>query len=46
MGVGIIVLNKENKIFVAKELIIQKFLANTTGWNDEGEDFLSAAYRN
>ena len=46
VGVGIIVLNKENKIFVAKWIDNPKgFLQMPQGGVDEGEDFLSAAYR-
>ena len=46
MGVGIIVLNKENKIFVAKRIDNPKnFWQMPQGGVDEGEDFLSAAYR-
>ena len=44
--VGIIVLNKENKIFVAKRIDNPKgFWQMPQGGVDEGEDFLSAAYR-
>ena len=46
VGVGIIVLNKENKIFVAKRIDNPKgFWQMPQGGVDEGEDFLSAAYR-
>ena len=46
IGVGIIVLNKENKIFVAKRIDNPKnFWQMPQGGVDEGEDFLSAAYR-
>ena len=46
VGVGIIVLNKENKIFVAKRIDYPKgFWQMPQGGVDEGEDFLSAAYR-
>ena len=46
VGVGIIVLNKENKIFVAKRIDKQKgFWQMPQGGVDEGEDFLSAAFR-
>ena len=46
MGVGIIVLNKENKIFVAKRIDNPRnFWQMPQGGVDEGEDFLSAAYR-
>ena len=45
-GVGIIVLNKYNKIFVAKRIDNPKnFWQMPQGGVDEGEDFLSAAYR-
>jgi len=45
-GVGIIVLNKENKIFVAKRIDNSKnFWQMPQGGVNEGEDFLSAAYR-
>ena len=45
-GVGIVVLNKENKIFVAKRIDNPKnFWQMPQGGVDEGEDFLSAAYR-
>ena len=45
-GVGIIVLNKQNKIFVAKRIDNQKnFWQMPQGGIDEGEDYLSAAYR-
>ena len=46
VGVGIIVLNKENKIFVAKRIDNPRnFWQLPQGGVDEGEDFLSAAYR-
>ena len=46
VGVGIIVLNKENKIFVARRIDNPKgFWQMPQGGVDEGEDFLSAAYR-
>ena len=46
IGVGIIVLNKENKIFVAKRIDNPKnFWQMPQGGVDEGEDFLKAAYR-
>ena len=46
VGVGIIVLNKENKIFVAKRIDNPKgFWQMPQGGVDEGEDFLSAAFR-
>jgi putative (di)nucleoside polyphosphate hydrolase len=45
-GVGIIVLNKDNKVFVAKRIDNPKnFWQMPQGGVDEGEDFLSAAYR-
>ena len=45
-GVGIIVLNKENKVFVAKRIDNPKnFWQMPQGGVDEGENFLSAAYR-
>ena len=45
-GVGIIVLNKENKVFVAKRIDNPKnFWQMPQGGIDEGEDFLDAAYR-
>ena len=45
-GVGIIVLNKENKVFVAKRIDNPKnFWQMPQGGVDEGEDFLKAAYR-
>ena len=45
-GVGIVVLNKDNKVFVAKRIDNPKdFLQMPQGGVDEGEDFLSAAYR-
>ena len=45
-GVGIIVLNKHDKIFVAKRIDNPKnFWQMPQGGIDEGEDFLSAAYR-
>ena len=45
-GVGIIVLNKYNKIFVAKRIDNPKnFWQMPQGGVDTGEDFLKAAYR-
>ena len=45
-GVGIIVLNKKNKIFVAKRIDNPKnFWQMPQGGIDDGEDYLSAAYR-
>ena len=45
-GVGIIVLNKENKVFVARRIDNPgKFWQMPQGGVNIGEDFLSAAYR-
>jgi len=45
-GVGIVVLNKENKVFVAKRIDNQKnFWQMPQGGVDKGEDYLTAAYR-
>ena len=45
-GVGIAVLNKDNKIFVAQRIDNQKnFWQMPQGGVDDGEDFLTAAYR-
>ena len=45
-GVGIIVLNKENKVFVARRIDNPKnFWQMPQGGVDEGEDLLSAAFR-
>ena len=45
-GVGIIVLNKKNKVFVAKRIDNPKnFWQMPQGGVDNGEDLLSAAYR-
>ena len=45
-GVGIVVLNKENKIFVARRIDNPKdYWQMPQGGVDEGEDFLKAAYR-
>jgi len=45
-GVGIIVLNEKNKVFVAKRIDNPKnFWQMPQGGVDHGEDFLSAAYR-
>jgi len=45
-GVGIVVLNKENKVFVAQRIDNpKKFWQMPQGGVDNGEDFLSAAYR-
>jgi putative (di)nucleoside polyphosphate hydrolase len=45
-GVGIVVLNKANKVFVAKRIDNAKnFWQMPQGGIDEGEDYLTAAYR-
>ena len=45
-GVGIIVLNKKNKVFVAKRIDNPgNFWQMPQGGIDDGEDFLTAAYR-
>ena len=45
-GVGIVVLNKDNKVFVAKRIDNRKnFWQMPQGGVDEGEDYLTAAYR-
>ena len=45
-GVGVVVLNKENKVFVAKRIDNPKdFWQMPQGGIDAGEDFLKAAYR-
>ena len=45
-GVGIVVLNKDNRIFVAQRIDNQKnFWQMPQGGVDEGEDYLAAAYR-
>ena len=45
-GVGIVVLNKDNKVFVAKRIDNPgNFWQMPQGGIDEGEDFLTAAYR-
>ena len=45
-GVGIIVLNKDNRVFVAKRIDNAKnFWQMPQGGVDNGEDFLTAAYR-
>ena len=45
-GVGIILLNSKNKVFVAKRIDNQKnFWQMPQGGVDEGEEFLAAAYR-
>ena len=45
-GVGIVVLNKADKVFVAKRIDNAKnFWQMPQGGVDEGEDFLTAAHR-
>tara|TARA_B100000963_G_scaffold82211_1_gene70017 strand:- start:568 stop:1044 length:477 start_codon:yes stop_codon:yes gene_type:complete len=45
-GVGIVVLNRENRVFVAKRIDNSKnFWQMPQGGVDTGEDFLEAAYR-
>ena len=45
-GVGIVVLNKENKVLVAERIDNQKnFWQMPQGGVDDGEDYLTAAYR-
>ena len=45
-GVGIILLNNENKVFVARRIDNEKkFWQMPQGGVDDGEDFLTAAYR-
>tara|TARA_B100001063_G_C16658388_1_gene499712 strand:+ start:293 stop:769 length:477 start_codon:yes stop_codon:yes gene_type:complete len=45
-GVGVILLNKKNKVFVAKRVDNPKnFWQMPQGGVDDGEDFLRAAYR-
>ena len=45
-GVGIVVLNKENKVFVARRIDNPKnFWQMPQGGVDDGENFLKAAYR-
>ena len=45
-GVGIIVLNKNNKVFIAKRIDNPKnFWQMPQGGVDDGEDYLTAAYR-
>ena len=45
-GVGIVVLNKDNQVFVAKRIDNQKdFWQMPQGGVDIGEDYLKAAYR-
>ena len=46
IGVGIVVLNKNNKVFIAKRIDNPKnFWQMPQGGVDESEDFLKAAYR-
>ena len=46
IGVGIVLLNKENKVFVAKRIDNPKnFMQMPQGGVDQGEGFLAAAYR-
>ena len=46
IGVGIVVLNKNNKVFVGKRIDNPKnFWQMPQGGVDDGEDFLKAAYR-
>ena len=46
IGVGIVVLNQDNKVFVAKRIDNQKNLWQMPqGGVDKGEDYLTAAYR-
>ena len=46
IGVGIIVLNNENKVFVAKRIDNPKnFWQMPQGGVDKGEDYLTASYR-
>ena len=45
-GVGIVVINKKNKVFVARRIDNPKnFWQMPQGGVDEGENFLNAAYR-
>ena len=45
-GVGVVVLNKNNKVFVAKRIDNRKnFWQMPQGGVDKGEDYLTAAYR-
>ena len=45
-GVGIVVLNNKNEVFVAKRIDNQKnFWQMPQGGVDQGEDYLTAAYR-
>ena len=46
LGVGIVVLNKKNEVFVAKRIDNPKnFWQMPQGGVDDGEDYLSAAFR-
>ena len=46
IGVGIVVLNKKNEVFVAKRIDNKKnFWQMPQGGVDKGEDYLTAAYR-
>ena len=46
IGVGIVLLNRENKVFVGKRIDNPKnFWQMPQGGVDHGEDFISAAYR-
>ena len=46
IGVGIVLLNNENKVFVARRIDNpKKFWQMPQGGVDKGEDFLAAAYR-
>ena len=46
IGVGIILLNKDNKVFVAKRIDNPaNFWQMPQGGIDDGEDYLSAAFR-
>ena len=46
IGVGVVVLNEENKVFVAKRIDNPKnFWQMPQGGVDDGENFLTAAYR-
>jgi len=46
IGVGIVVINKENKVFVARRIDNPKnFWQMPQGGVDDGENFLTAAYR-
>ncbi len=46
IGVGIVLINKENKVFVAKRIDNpKKFWQMPQGGVDEGEDLLQAAFR-